>query len=150
MNPENIDLVRRSIFDLLPEADRAADAFLKLLVLSAPRWRKVVGTPGDARRFDARRFDARRFGLLAGFVFVIEALDDLPVMRNGLGAVGIHCQAAGIGEVEHDAFRAALLEVLAEFLGPRWTPELAAAWAETHAALVAMAEERAGQERVAA
>jgi len=140
MNPKNIDLVRRSIFDLLPEADRAADAFLKLLFLSAPRWRRVVGTPGEARRF----------GLLAGFAFVIEALDDLPVMRNGLGAVGAHCEAAGIGKAEHEAFRAALLEVLAEFLGQRWTPELVAAWTEIHAALVAMAEERAGQERAAA
>jgi len=126
MTPENIHLVQRSIHDLLPEADQAADAFLKLLVLSSPRWSSLIGGPAKGRRF----------GLLAGFVFAVETLDDLPLMQSGLYALGRQCEENGIGEAEKQDFGAALTETLAEFLGPRWTPELADAWAAVAAAVV--------------
>lgn len=138
MTPDSITLVQRSIRDLLPEADRAAEAFLQLLLLSSPRWSRMVGS-GAGRR-----------GLLAGFVFVVAALEDLDLMHSGLRAVGARCQALGLDAVDRAELAAVLAEVLAEFLGPDWTPELESAWAEVIGEVARIIDATSGNGRAAA
>ncbi len=138
MTRDSIMLVQRSIRDLLPEADRAADAFLQLLILSSPRWSRMVGG-GAGRR-----------GLLAGFVFVVETLEDVDLMRSGLRAVGARCEALGLDAAARADLAAVLAEVLAEFLGPGWTPELESAWAEVTGAVARIIDAADGHGRAAA
>ena len=84
-------------------------------------------------------------------VFAALARDGTAAHRDRLAALGRRHAAAGVEAEDHDALAAALVETVAEALGPDWTPSRGLALRALYAeARRAMAGERAvvGGERL--
>jgi hemoglobin-like flavoprotein len=140
MTPDSIQLVQHSFRQLLPRADAIGAAFFARLTGEAP---------GMDRLFPAARA-ARRRGLIAGFAFAIETLDDFENMRPALREAGARCRALGAGAPEYERFGRALMTTLERALGADWTPRLAAAWAEVWDAVATVMQATADRARAAA
>lgn len=118
MTPEQVDLVESSVAALGGRLDDVAVAFYARLFAVAPETRSLFG--GDPARQRAKFVSELAF--LATVIrqhdrFVTTA-DDLGRRHGAVGVRPEHFRPAG----------EALLEAMAETLGPAWTPELELAW----------------------
>jgi nitric oxide dioxygenase len=118
VTPEQVDLVESSVAALGARLDDVVDAFYARLFAIAPETRSLFG--GDPARQRAKF--ASELAFLATVIrqhdrFVTTA-DDMGRRHGAVGVRPEHFRPAG----------EALLEAIAETLGPAWTPEVEVAW----------------------
>jgi hemoglobin-like flavoprotein len=68
-------------------------------------------------------------------VAAVDHAEDAVWLQSALGAMGRRHLDYGVTAPMYDQVGAVLLDTLAALAGPAWTPEVAAAWADTYGAL---------------
>lgn len=122
MNPEQIDLVRRSFTRIAPIADQAAGLFYRRLFELDPSLRRLFR--GDMAM--------QRKKLMAALGVVVSVLDRLEPIAPMLRALGRRYASYGV-ETEHYAIVCeALIWTLEQGLGDDFTPEVEAAWIDAY------------------
>jgi hemoglobin-like flavoprotein len=132
--PRQVGLLEESFKTLAPEGEAFVAAFYQRL---------LAGHPEVAPLFARVDMPAQRKKLPGALALAVETLRRPEVLFPALREMGY----AGYGvKAEHyAAVGGALLETFAAFLGPRWTPALAQAWAEAYGAISAAMREGAAR-----
>jgi hemoglobin-like flavoprotein len=76
--------------------------------------------------------------LTGALVAVLDHLEDAPWLQSTLGALGTKHVDYGVTHEMYDWVGGCLLVALAETAGPKWSPELNAAWSEAYGAVVSL------------
>jgi hemoglobin-like flavoprotein len=125
----NVSLLRQS-FDLVATENPAfVMRFYDILFERYPRTKAMFPAGGQARQAEM---------LTGALVAVLDHLEDAPWLQQTLGALGAKHVDYGVTREMYDWVGASLLATLAEVAGPKWTPEIHAAWAEAYGAIVSM------------
>jgi hemoglobin-like flavoprotein len=131
----NVGLLRES-FEVVATANPAfITQFYEILFERHPPVRGLFSPGGQARQAEM---------LTGALVAVLDHLEDAPWLRDTLGALGAKHVGYGVTREMYDWVGASLLATLAEVAGPRWTPELNAAWSEAYSAIASMMQARTG------
>jgi hemoglobin-like flavoprotein len=125
----NVSLLQESFNLVATASPKFAVRFYEILFERYPQARPLFPQNGIARQAEM---------LTTAFTAVLDHLEDAPWLVNTLGALGDKHVSYGVKPEMYDWVGAALLAVLAEVAGPKWTPELNAAWAEAYGAIVSM------------
>lgn len=124
----NASLLRETFAALAPRADDVARAFYARLFSTFPQLRPM---------FRETDFREQRRKLMASVAFVVAHADRPAELLAALDELGRLHGRIGTLPQHYPWVSATLLSVLADQLGPRWTPETAAAW---EAALLSVSE----------
>jgi NAD(P)H-flavin reductase/hemoglobin-like flavoprotein len=111
-------LVKESFARLLPEGAAAMEYFYSRLFTANPDCRTLFPTSMTAQR-------QRMFAALARLVW---SLDNQPGCAELLGQLAHDHRRFGVTQAHYAPFFAALRDTAEHFIGPGWTPEIAAAW----------------------
>ncbi|MAU01842.1 MAG: hemin receptor [Anaerolineaceae bacterium] len=118
MTPEQVDLVQTTFKQVLVNATETGDRFYDHLFALAPELRPLftnnIHHQGD-----------KFLAALAILIFSLERHADRPPFINHLGLRHTH---HGIPQATYRFAGQALLQTLAEMLGPVYTPDVAQAW----------------------
>ena len=109
----------------MPVADEAAETFYRRLFDVAPTVRPLF----------RRDMTEQRRKLMASLGVVVRGLSDLPSVLPTASALAKRHGDYGVTPEHYPVVGEALLWTLARALGPRWTPEVAAAWAAAYTTL---------------
>lgn len=120
-------LVQSSFGRISPSAAELAARFYKRLFELDPSLRPLF--KGDMARQGLK--------LMSTLRLAISGLDDIGQLRPALARLGQSHLAYGVRDEHYATVGAALLGALEEQLGPEFTPELRAAWAEAYGLLTA-------------
>lgn len=135
LTPRDINLLRDSWKDVSAIADTAAQLFYdRLFELD----------PALAPLFAESDMQAQRHKLIAALDAVIGGLDRPDALIAELSALGARHASYGTRPTHYDTVGAALLWTLGRGLGPRFTPDVRAAWTTAYA-LVAGVMREAGR-----
>ncbi|HYC16830.1 MAG TPA: globin family protein [Pseudolabrys sp.] len=125
MTPAQIKLVQQSFAEVAPIADKAAEMFYGRLFEIAPQVRKLF--PDDLTE--------QRKKLMTTLAVVVNGLNNMDSIFPAAAALAKRHVAYGAQATHYPVVGDALLWTLERGLGPSWTPDVAAAWASTYAAL---------------
>ena len=125
----NVGLLRDS-FDLVATTNpKFTTRFYEILFDRYPQTQGMFPVGNRARQAEM---------LTGAFVAVLDHLEDAPWLRDTLGALGAKHADYGVTREMYDWVGGCLLVALAETAGPKWTPELNAAWSEAYGAIVSL------------
>lgn len=125
----NVELLRGS-FELVATADpKFATRFYQILFQRYPQTQSMFSPSSRAKQAEM---------LTAALVAVIDHLEDAPWLQSTLAALGEKHVGYGVTREMYDWVGECLLATLAEVAGPKWTPELAAQWAEAYGVIVSL------------
>jgi nitric oxide dioxygenase len=122
MDPRQIVLVQESFEHVLPIADTAAGIFYARLFSLDPSLRALF--PGDLR--------SQRQKLMTTLNVAVNGLWRLDKLEPVLRQLGVRHAGYGVQAEHYAIVGQALLETLAQGLGPGFTPEVEAAWREAY------------------
>jgi hemoglobin-like flavoprotein len=125
MTPEQVTLVQQTFAQVVPVADKAAEAFYDRLFDVASAVKPLFR--GDMTE--------QRRKLMASLAVVVRGLSDLSSILPAASTLAKRHVDYGAKPEHYPVVGAALLWTLARALGPRWTPEVAAAWAAAYTTL---------------
>jgi len=125
MIPAQNKLVQQSFAKVVPIADEAAELFYDRLFEIAPQVRELF--PGDLTE--------QRKKLMATLTIVVNGLDKMDSILPAAAALAKRHVAYGAQPAHYSVVGDALLWTLEKGLGHSWTPDVAAAWSSTYAAL---------------
>jgi nitric oxide dioxygenase len=118
MNPEQIALVKTSFVDAAAEPGELAHRFYLRLFAAAPDVRPLfTAEPSEQER-----------KLTVELLAIIDRLDRLDDLLARTRELGMRHVGYGARPAHYEVVGAALLGALGDVLGPRFTPEVAAAW----------------------
>ncbi|WNI16582.1 globin domain-containing protein [Streptomyces sp. ITFR-21] len=133
-------LIRRTLQEIEPVADKATSYFYALLFVRHPELRDMFPVA----------MDAQRDRLLRALLTAAEHLDDPRTLTEYLSGLGRGHRRYGTRAEHYPAVGEALLGALARYAAPVWTPQTAAAWARTYTAISRiMTDAAAADERTA-
>jgi hemoglobin-like flavoprotein len=133
MNPEQIALVQASFEHVLPIADAAAALFYERLFALDSTLQPLF--TGDMREQGRK--------LMTMIRFVVNGLHQLELLIPSVQNLGRRHAAYGVLDKHYDTVGVALLAMLDQGLGERFTPEVRAAWVSAYI-LLASAMRAAG------
>ncbi|MEM9123656.1 MAG: globin family protein [Pseudomonadota bacterium] len=139
MTPQTIALVQTSFAKVAPIADLAADIFYDKLFAIAPEVRPLF--PEDMVE--------QKKKLMQMLALAVQNLDRFEEIKSAVADLGARHVGYGVEDAHYDAVGEALLGTLEAGLGPSWSPELYAAWAETYTILATVMKHAAAEERLA-
>jgi hemoglobin-like flavoprotein len=125
MTPEKIELVQTSFKKVVPIAATAADQFYDRLFEIVPAVRSMF--PPDMKEQKSK--------LMAMLGTAVTNLHKLETILPAVKALGQHHKGCGVTAAHYAPVGAALLWMLEKGLGADFTPEVKAAWTETHTTL---------------
>lgn len=120
VDPAAAQRLRESLAQLAPRGTDLTRDFYDALFARYPGVRVLF--PTDMKAQEAKLFDSLRM--------VVESLDDAPAVRAKLAELGRRHDGYGAKPDHYPIVCSLLLETLAKSLGPAWTAELAAEWAQ--------------------
>lgn len=120
MNPEQIKLLRDSFARVEEQADIAALVFYRNLFQLAPELRPLFNTSIEVQ--------ARK--LMESLRHTVASLEQPEILVPILEGLGRRHLSYGTKPEHYDLVARALMQMLAEVLNRRFTPEVAAAWQE--------------------
>lgn len=118
MTPDQIRLVQTSFDDVFPVYRRLTEVFYTHLFARAPDLRRLF-------RRDMEQQKAKFANMLAATVAM---LDQRAQFRTAVYDMGLRHVNYGVGREHFEPVGTALLDALAEVLGPRFTPAAREAW----------------------
>ena len=122
MTPKQIELVQSTWAHIAPQSVHAAEVFYSRLFQLEPTLRYMF--PPD--------MSLQRRTLMEMLNFVVNGLYCFDALVSEFKELGRRHVDYGVEEWQYDLVREALLGMLGEKLGERFTPEVEAAWAETY------------------
>ncbi|MBN8747382.1 Bacterial hemoglobin [Xylophilus ampelinus] len=125
MTPQQITLVQHSFAQVAPIAPQAAEIFYARLFELAPQVRPLF--TGDMAEQGRK--------LMAMLAMVVNGLTRLDTIVPAAQKLGQRHVAYGAEPAHYPVVGQALLDTLAQGLGPAFTPEVKAAWGEAYALL---------------
>ncbi len=140
MTPEQKAALRETWARVVPIADAAAAMFYERLFEIDPTTRPL---------FKPERMPEQRRKLVRALAAVVGGLDDLGTILPAVEDLGRRHAGYGVDDSHYRSVGAALLWTLEKGLGPAWTAQAEAAWAEAYG-LVAGTMRRAARETTAA
>jgi hemoglobin-like flavoprotein len=135
MSPEARQMVKESWALAAPAAEELARGFYARL---------FEIDPDAARLFAATDMDAQRDKFVAMLVAIVAAVDEPRVLVADAAALGRRHAGYGAVPPHYASVGEALLQALATTLGPAFTPEVRAAWAEAYTLVAAVMRRAAG------
>jgi nitric oxide dioxygenase len=136
MTPEQKAILKDTWRQVVPIADAATGLFYERLFEIDPATRRL---------FRPERMAEQRRKLAQALSTVVHGLDDLGAILPAIEELGRRHAGYGVTDAHYQSVRAALLRTLEQGLGPAWTEQPAAAWAEAYG-LVSGAMRRAARE----
>ena len=130
MTTDQVTLVKTSFASIGPAADAVAARFYARLFTLDPALRKLFHT-------DMREQPRKLMQMLAA---IVDALDQPALIVPALAALGQRHASYGVVAEHYAIVEEALLWALAQELGERWTPEVAAAWRAAYTLLAGIME----------
>jgi hemoglobin-like flavoprotein len=118
MSTDQVTLVKTSFASIGPVADAVATRFYARLFALDPALRALFHT--DMRE--------QRYKLVQMLDAIVDALDRPALIAAEVAALGQRHASYGVVAEHYALVEEALLWALAQELGQRWTPEVAAAW----------------------
>ena len=118
MTPEQIDLIRRSFDALWPVRRKLADAFYSRFFELAP----------DAKGLFTGDLAHQHLKLMDMIAAIVGALDQRDLFQSLIRHTGRKHGQFGVRPPHFSAFGDALIFSLEQQFGPKFTPELKAAW----------------------
>ncbi|MFB7411840.1 MULTISPECIES: globin domain-containing protein [unclassified Streptomyces] len=115
-------LVRRTLAEIAPVADRVTSYFYALL---------FIGNPGLREMFPAA-MDTQRDRLLKALLTAAEHMDDAPVLTAYLQNLGRGHRKYGTHSAHYPAVGEALIGALTRYATTTWDEETQAAWVRTY------------------
>jgi hemoglobin-like flavoprotein len=115
----SVDRVRRSYEQLTPRLRDFTAALYERLFAALPEARPL---------FAAADMEAQRNHFAAALALIVRNLAVLDALEEPLRALGAAHAQIGVRPHHYPPFCAAMIAALAEVLGDRWAPELAADW----------------------
>jgi len=125
MTPQQVGLVQASFRKVVPIAPQAAEIFYARLFALAPEVRPLF--KGDMQEQGRK--------LMAVLATVVNGLDRLDTIVPAAQALAKRHVAYGARPAHYPVVGAALLDTLAQGLGPEFTPEVREAWATAYGTL---------------
>jgi nitric oxide dioxygenase len=141
MTPSQAALVRESWAKVVPIADVAAKLFYHRLFEVDPVLRALFGNADPAEQ---------RRKLMATLAVAVRGLDNLEALVPAVQDLGRRHVGYGVADAHYAIVGGALLWTLQQGLGEAWSPEVAAAWAETYELLSGVMRDAARGARQAA
>lgn len=136
MTPQQIALVQQSFAKVEPIADTAARLFYQRLFETDPS--AIPLFRGDMEQ------QGRRLMQMIGVA--VKGLNRLDEIVSAVQALGRRHRGYGVKAAHYQSVGAALLWTLGQGLGPDFTPEVEAAWAETYGLLATVMQEAAASD----
>ncbi|MFF3316035.1 globin domain-containing protein [Streptomyces sp. NPDC003035] len=121
--PEDVALVRASLTLVEPRSEEMAVYFYAILFLRHPEVRSLF--PSD--------MDVQRDRLLRALLRIVDLVDDADNLVRFCSRLGRDHRKFGTLNAHYAAVGECLLDALARFAGPAWSPELAGAWQRAYA-----------------
>ena len=122
MTPKQIELVQSTWAYVAPQSMHAAEVFYRRLFQLEPTLRHMF--PPD--------MSLQRRTLMEMLNFVVNGLYCFDALVPEFAELGRRHADYGVEQWQYDVMRKALLGMLGEELGERFTPEVEAAWAATY------------------
>ena len=127
MPPEQLALIQEGLIAILPDYAALSARFYHRLAAHQRALSRLVGA--------AVANQEGQFGDMLGVLLIsLVQRDTAPAQ---LRALGQHHRQYGVGGTDYEAVGRALLEALAETLGPAWTQEQHAAWTAAYGQMAA-------------
>ncbi|MDJ0948163.1 MAG: globin family protein [Alphaproteobacteria bacterium] len=136
MTPAQKQLLRDTWQQVAPIADTAAELFYNRLFEIDPSTRPL---------FKGVDMQTQGGKLMKAITGVIQGLDHLEMLVPTIEDLGRRHVGYGVRERHYDSVGAALLWTLEQGLGPAWTPEVKATWAEAYGVISGIMREAARQ-----
>lgn len=139
MHDDEILLLQGSFAEVFAAQDEAAALFYERLFVHDPALKRLFGGRDMAQQ-------GRK--LFAALRLVVTSLRNLDAVVPRLEELSVRHLAYGARTEDYATVGAALIETLALYFGPRFTPELRAAWTRTYetvASVMVGAAERAAK-----
>ncbi|TAK06419.1 MAG: methyl-accepting chemotaxis protein [Candidatus Manganitrophaceae bacterium] len=116
-----VELLEKSFKLVAPQGERVVTRFYERIFQAYPEVRSLFkGVP----------MEMQRKKLLASLILVVQNLRHPDRLTKALHQLGSRHQGYGVKPAHYDAVAKVLLEVLAEFAGSAWTPEVKQAWTD--------------------
>ncbi|MGO9986941.1 MAG: globin family protein [Rhodomicrobium sp.] len=125
MQASDVTLIQSSFAEVAPISGQAAALFYGRLFEIAPNVKPLF--KGDMAEQGRK--------LMATLSFVVNGLADLPSILPAASGLAKRHVAYGVMPEHYQPVGEALLWTLEKGLGPKWTPETAAAWGKAYATL---------------
>ncbi|SCD96068.1 NAD(P)H-flavin reductase [Streptomyces sp. DvalAA-14] len=133
-------LIRRTLQEIAPNADKATSYFYALLFVRHPELRDMFPVA----------MDTQRDRLLKALLTAAEHMDDTAALTDYLSGLGRGHRKYGTRPEHYPAVGEALLGALARYAAPVWAPQTEAAWVRTYTAISQiMIDAAAADERTA-
>ncbi len=116
-------LIQESWALVVPQSEAFARAFYRRLMTNSPALQSL---------FRDTDFGVQHTAFMIALVKIVDHLENSVILTATLRGLAARHAAAAVKPEHFPPVGAALLATLATFLGPRWTPELSAAWAEAY------------------
>jgi nitric oxide dioxygenase len=125
MDSHEIALVQSTFAEVKPISEKAAELFYGRLFEIAPAVKPLF-------KGDMAEQGRKLMGTLA---YVVNGLSDLPAILPAASALAKRHVSYGASKEHYGPVGEALLWTLEKGLGPKWTPEAAAAWTKAYVTL---------------
>lgn len=133
-------LIRRTLQEIAPVADKATSYFYALLFVRHPELREMFPPA----------MDAQRDRLLKALLTAAERMDAPLALTAYLSALGRGHRKYGTRPEHYPAVGEALIGALSRYAAPLWTPQTEAAWVRTYTVISQiMIDAAAADERTA-
>ncbi len=131
MTPEETRHVQTTFAKLQENADRAAAVFYERLFAHDPKLRQLF--LGDLAEQGLK--------LMAMLRMLVKTANDLYAITPAIENLGIQHTRFHVQPADYETFNQALLEMLAEELGPDFTPEVRQAWQQIYTEISSLMKE---------
>ena len=126
MNVEQVQLVRDSLVDVRPLADRIAESFYAHMFEIAPHLRKLF--TGNMKTQGTM--------LMTSLELAVSSLDDMESIRPSVQALGERHVSYGVRKEYYPYAKESFLWALEKHLKDKFTPTLRSAWSEAFETLI--------------
>src|SRR5919198_267977 len=126
MNREQVQLVRESLIDVRPMADRIAESFYFHMFEIAPHLRKLF--TGNMKTQGAM--------LMTSLELAVSSLDDMESILPSVQALGERHISYGVKKEYYPYAKESFLWALEKHLNDEFTPTLKSAWSEAFGTLI--------------
>ena len=126
MNVEQVQLVRDSLVDVRPLADRIAESFYAHMFEIAPHLRKLF--TGNMKTQGTM--------LMTSLELAVSSLDDMESIRPSVQALGERHVSYGVRKEYYPYAKESFLWALEKHLKDEFTPTLRSAWSEAFETLI--------------
>jgi hemoglobin-like flavoprotein len=120
MKAEQIHLLRKSFEVVRRQRQIAALVFYRRLFELDPSLRALFETP----------IEQQAHKVIEMLEVIVDLSDKSALLETELRALGVRHKGYGVIEAHYPTVGRAMLDMLADVLGPKWTPSLSATWAE--------------------